>query len=162
MKRSKWVIILINLGILLAYFNYSIFSKEGLLNNGKLVLLKLAPVDPRSLMQGDYMELRYEISGGIDAEKLPKRGFCVVRVNDSGIARRVRLQAGKQPLQAGEYLIRYNAPDAWNIHIGAESYFFQEGHSDKYAKAQFAGIRVDGRGNSLLEGLYDERMRKIN
>ncbi|MFX7329222.1 GDYXXLXY domain-containing protein, partial [Acinetobacter baumannii] len=34
-------------------------QKEMLLKEGQLVLLPLAPVDPRSLMQGDYMALRY-------------------------------------------------------------------------------------------------------
>ncbi len=27
-----------------------------------MVLLRLAPVDPRSLMQGDYMRLNYELA----------------------------------------------------------------------------------------------------
>ena len=58
MKNIKWWIILINLILLLVYFNGSILSKEDLLKNGKLILLELAPVDPRSLMQGDYMSLR--------------------------------------------------------------------------------------------------------
>ena len=55
MKNIKWWIILINLILLLVYFNGSIISKEDLLKNGKLILLELAPVDPRSLKQGDYM-----------------------------------------------------------------------------------------------------------
>ena len=68
MKKYKWAIIVVNLILLLAYFNYSVFQKERILKDGKLILLELAPVDPRSLMQGDYMELWYKIS---DAAHFP-------------------------------------------------------------------------------------------
>ncbi|HMT00386.1 MAG TPA: GDYXXLXY domain-containing protein, partial [Saprospiraceae bacterium] len=79
MKNIKWWIILINLILLLVYFNGSIISKEDLLKNGKLILLELAPVDPRSLMQGDYMSLRYKISEGLKSDSLAKQGYCVVK-----------------------------------------------------------------------------------
>ena len=45
---------LVGVGILVAV-NVSIWQKEQLLDHGKVVLLPLAPVDPRSLMQGDYI-----------------------------------------------------------------------------------------------------------
>ena len=64
MKKTKWIILLVNLFLLMGYFNYSVLKKEKLLSDGHLILLKLAPVDPRSLMQGDYMRLRYDISNG--------------------------------------------------------------------------------------------------
>ncbi len=40
----------------------SIIEKEKMLDEGKLVLLRLARADSRSLVQGDYVRLRYEIS----------------------------------------------------------------------------------------------------
>ena len=89
MKKYKWIIILINLIILLCLFNNSILKKEELLSNGQLVLLELAPVDPRSLMQGDYMRLRYAISGNINSDSISKRGFCVVKLEENGIAKKV-------------------------------------------------------------------------
>lgn len=49
------------LALALTLVNIDIFNKEKILSEGRLVLLKLAPVDPRSLMQGDYMNLRFEI-----------------------------------------------------------------------------------------------------
>lgn len=39
---------------ILALVNASILDKEKLLSEGQVVYLELAPVDPRSLMQGDY------------------------------------------------------------------------------------------------------------
>ncbi len=41
MRKYKWVIILINLVLLLAFFTYSVVQKEALLTNGKLILLDL-------------------------------------------------------------------------------------------------------------------------
>jgi uncharacterized membrane-anchored protein len=160
MKRYKWIVILVNLALLLVFFNHSIIKKEQLLSNGKLALLKLAPVDPRSLMQGDYMRLNYEISGNVPMDSIAKRGYCVVKLDSVGVAYRVRLQKGKTPVFPGEYLIRYNAAQ-WNISIGADSYFFEEGQADKYAVAKYGGIKVDDNGNSVLEGLYDEKLRLI-
>ena len=161
MKKYKWIIILANLIILLVYFNYSVSEKEELLKDGKLVLLQLAPVDPRSLMQGDYMSLRYSISENINADQLPKRGYCIVRLNSKGIAEKVRFQQNAAPLSKGEYLIKYSSSDQWNINIGAESFFFQEGHARKYEMAKYGGIKIDKDGNSLLVGLYDENLKNI-
>ena len=161
MKNIKWWIILINLILLLVYFNGSILSKEDLLKNGKLILLELAPVDPRSLMQGDYMSLRYKISEGLKSDSLAKQGYCVVKQDASGVAQKQRFQNEKSPLAPGVQVIKYNYADQWNVHIGAESYFFQEGQAEKYQKAKYGGIRVDEDGNSVLVGLYDELKRRI-
>ncbi|SHG50528.1 GDYXXLXY domain-containing protein [Chryseobacterium vrystaatense] len=161
MKKYKWIIILLNLIILLVYFNYSVSKKEELLKDGQLVLLQLAPVDPRSLMQGDYMNLRYAISNNTGTEHLPKRGYCVVRLDSKGIAEKVRFQQETTPLNKDEYLIKYTAPNEWNINIGAESFFFQEGQAKKYERAKYGGVRIDKDGNSLLVGLYNEQLKNI-
>ncbi|KUJ50650.1 GDYXXLXY domain-containing protein [Chryseobacterium sp. JAH] len=161
MKKYKWLIILLNLTLLLAYFNWSVFKKEELLKDGQLVLLKLAPVDPRSLMQGDYMTLRYDISENIDTKKISKRGYCIVKLNKQGVAEKVRYQKEVTPLNSGEYLIQYNAPDSWNINIGAESYFFEEGQAEKFDKAAYGGVKIDKNGNSILIGLYNKNLKLI-
>lgn len=161
MKKYKWIIVLLNLVLLLVYFNHSITKKEELLKDGQLILLELAPVDPRSLMQGDYMTLRYEISEDIDFDNMPKRGYCVVRLDSSGIANKIRFQKDVSPLNVGEHLIEYTSPDKWNVNIGAESFFFEEGQAEKYEKAKYGGVKIDKDGNSLLLGLYDEHQQKI-
>jgi len=164
MKKYKWLIIVLNLLLLLGYFNYSVVKKEELLENGQLVLLELAPVDPRSLMQGDYMALRYKISEDLYYDKIgkmSKRGYCVVRIDSNGIADKVRFQEELTPLNDSEYLIKYKALDWRNINIGAGSFFFQEGYAQKYEQAKYGGIKIDKNGNSLLIGLYDEQRKKI-
>jgi uncharacterized membrane-anchored protein len=162
MKKYKWIVILLNLILLLGYFGYSMAQKEKLLREGELVLLELAPVDPRSLMQGDYMALRYRIATDQrEKEIISKRGYCVVRIDSNGIATRVRFQEATSPRHEGEFLINYTSPNQWTVNIGAESYFFQEGDAKKYEVAKYGGVRIDQLGNSLLVGLYDENKKWI-
>lgn len=161
MKKYKWIIILINLIILLGLFNNSILQKEELLTEGQLVLLELAPVDPRSLMQGDYMRLNYEISNNINTDSISKRGFCVVKLKENGVAEKVRIQEKRTPINVNEFLIEYTSREWRGINIGAESYFFQEGEAEKFEKAKYGGIKIDNKGNSLLVGLYDKNRIKI-
>src|SRR5436190_15305240 len=52
----------ISCAMVLALLNFSIVGKERQLESGKVVFLELAPVDPRSLMQVDYMALRFKIA----------------------------------------------------------------------------------------------------
>jgi uncharacterized membrane-anchored protein len=161
MKKYKQLFIILNLLLLLSYFAWAVIQKETLLKKGQLVLLELAPVDPRSLMQGDYMQLRYKISEDFDAKGMPKRGYCVVRLDKNGIADGLRFQKHRSPLNPGEQLIEYASSDNRGIHIGAESFFFQEGQSKKYEKAKYGGIKIDSNGNSLLICLFDEHLLKL-
>lgn len=161
MKRYKWILIVLNLLILLVYFNFSVSKKERILKDGRLILLELAPVDPRSLMQGDYMSLSYAIADLESDKKIPKRGFCVIKLDSNQVAKRVRFQKEKTPLSQSEHLIEYTAPNEWSVNIGAESYFFQEGETEKFEKAKYGGIRIDKHGNSVLVGLYNEKLKLI-
>jgi uncharacterized membrane-anchored protein len=160
MKNYKWIIVAFNLILVLFLFNRSIVEKEHLLSNGKLVLLKLAPVDPRSLMQGDYMRLNYDISRGIANDSIPKRGYCIVRIDENGVGAKIRLQHNIKPLNDGEYAIAYTA-NRWRMNIGAESYFFEEGQAVKYDSAKYGGMKIDQNGNNLLIGLYDRNLKEI-
>ena len=161
MKKYKWAIILANLAIILFFFNRSIIQKEDLLANGKLILLELAPVDPRSLMQGDFMLLRYKVTRGINGDSISKRGYFVVKPDSSGVSQRVRIQDGTIPLNDGETLVEYTVANWRFVNVGANSFFFEEGQAEKYSKAKYGAMKVDGKGNTLLIGLYDEKRLMI-
>ena len=160
MKKYKWILILANLLLLLVFFNHSVLRKEKILSEGKLILLELAPVDPRSLMQGDYMQLRYDIASDVKFDSIPKRGFCIVNLDQYGVATRVRFQKDNLPLSDNEYAIEYTAGN-WNINIGAESFFFEEGQAHKYDSAKYGGLKIDKEGNSILVGLFDVQVQVI-
>lgn len=161
MKKYKSLIIALNLLFLLSYFTYSILTKEKTLKSGRLVLLELRPVDPRSLMQGDYMDLSYAISENFREQVNSKRGYCVVKLDSNSVASCIRFQKNKTPLHPNEYLINYTSPSPWHMNIGAESFFFQEGDSKKYNAAKYGALKIDENGNSLLIGLYTKQFKKI-
>lgn len=159
MKWNKNWLIPLNVLLVLALYNYGICTKENLLKTGKQVYLQLAPVDPRSLMQGDYMRLSFAMDS-IRNDSLPKRGFFVVKTDSRGLVIAARSQSEPTPLQSDEQLIRYTT-NFNGIQLGAESYFFQEGTAEKYASARYGLLRVDRAGNTLLVGLCDSTLRKL-
>lgn len=167
MKKYKWLLIGGNLILLLAYFNWSVFRKEQTLKEGELVLFRLAPVDPRSLMQGDYMALNYEVANIVQNDMtdtlalLPWRGYAVIALDSNQVAKIVRLQPDKGQLANNEKLIKYHKGQSDLLKLGAESFFFEEGKGELYEKATYGGLRVDRDGNSILVGLYDEHFRLI-
>lgn len=161
MKKYKNYIILFNLLIILILINLSIYQKENVLTHGDLVLLELAPVDPRSLMQGDYMQLDYAATQDIGhLDSIPKRGFCIVRLDSNGVGESLRLQKNAAPLSSGEYAIPYTVSN-WQLSIGADSFFFEEGQAEKFESAKYGGLRIDKRGNNVLIGLFDENRKQI-
>lgn len=138
-----------------------IVHKELVLASGTTALLRLAPRDPRSLLQGDYMELRYAIAAEVEkqAQGWPRDGALVVALDGNGVATFVRRHADA-PLAAGERLLRYRLRGA-GLRLGAESFFFQEGQGSLYAAARYGELKVAPDGESVLVGLRDEQRRVL-
>lgn len=163
MSRLRLALFLGGLALVLGMANYAIWQKQTVVDQGRPVLLRLAPVDPRSLIQGDYMRLRYAASQGAvaDIDALPWRGRFVLRLDAAGVAAFVRVDDGTD-LAADEVRIVYRKRGRFGgIDLGAGSFFFQEGDADLYADAQYGVLRVAEDGGSVLVGLADENLRTI-
>lgn len=161
MKKYSRILIIANLILLLGYFNWSVYQKEQTLKDGQLVLLQLAPVDPRSLMQGDYMRLNYkEASSDLIDKQTDTRGYAILRTDSNQIGKIVRLQNTLEPVNGNELVIKYKIINR-RLFLGAESFFFEEGQDTLYQKAVYGGLKVDDKGQSLLVGLYDEDFHLI-
>jgi uncharacterized membrane-anchored protein len=161
MKRFKLILILLNLFALLAFVNYSAIQKEKILKDGKLVFLELIESNAKApLIQGDMVRLKYMIVKGLIFDTLYKRGFVVVKLDSNSIAERIRFQPKTVPLYENEFLIEYSK-GYFSLNIGAENYFIQQGDAKKYQVAKFGAVKVDTNGNSILMGLYDEHLKKI-
>jgi uncharacterized membrane-anchored protein len=155
------LLITASLVFVLVAVGFATVQKEQLIRHGAVVLLELAPVDPRSLMQGDYMQLRYAIvdrDDSFESEK-PTDGHYVLHVDAQRVASLVRIHDG-QPLGRDELLLRYRGRDRM-IRLGAEAFFFQEGHAERYANARYGELRVARDGESVLVGLRDAERRPI-
>lgn len=160
--KTKWIIIFANLALVISLFINAVVKKELLLKNGKLLLLELAPVDPRSLIQGDYMALNYDISRDFDNEnEIRNNGFIIVKADSLGVAQKVRIQAGAEPKEYDEWAIPYKKNSSWTVSIGAQSYFFEEGKAELFENAGYGGVIIDRKGNLILEGMYDKNRHRI-
>lgn len=157
MSKKYKIVVAANLILVLAFFAFSVVQKETLISKGTEVLLRLAPVDPRSLMQGDYMALNYEVLDKIDYNS--KSGYIVVKVDRNKVAKFVRRQNSKKT-NNGELVIFYKKHEG-RLTIGADNYFFQEGSAKKFENAKYGLLKVDSDGNSILVGLCDKDGRLI-
>ena len=149
-------LVVAGLVLTLAVPNVLVLQKERLLASGTPMLLELAPVDPRSLIQGDYMRLDYGISRQLaDSQRAwPPTGEIVVRVDDQGVARFVRRHGSGTPVSGGEHLLTYRQRRG-RIQIGTDAFHFQEGHAQRYVGARYGEVRVSSSGTSVLVGLRD-------
>jgi len=126
------------------------------------VLLRLAPRDPRSLMQGDYMALRYgmaaEVARVADDAKISD-GHAVVQLDNRQVARFVRLDDG-ETLRANETLLRFRKRGE-TVRLASDAYFFEEGQWKTFESARYGELRVDDDGNAVLTGLRDENFQPL-
>ena len=159
MRGMRASLLLLGLAMTLGAANYDIVRKQRIVDHGAEILLPIRPADPRSLLQGDYMSLRYAhtaLPPDSLTASLPRRGSVVVRLDADGVAAFARLDDGV-PLAAGELRLRYKRRlYEQEVSYGADAFYFQEGLADLYAKAKFGVLRVDGEGNSILVGLAGE------
>lgn len=157
----KAIAILAGLAILAAA-NYTIYSRERQLADGAVVLLELAPVDPRSLMQGDYMALRFKVADqafGREPRENARDGRIVVKLDERGVGSFVRRDEGG-PLAPGEVLLRYRIRDR-QAKFATNAFFFQEGYAQHYAGARYGEFRVSPSGELLLTHLRGEKLGRL-
>lgn len=146
-------------GIILAGVNYTIYAREQLLRHGQVVLLELAPVDPRSLMQGDYMALDFAINRTAfvgQAFETLRDGTMVVTLDSNHIAQFKRL-ADNAPLQPDERVLRYRVRNG-QPKFATNAYFFQEGTAARYETARYGEFRVSDSGDMILTQLRDAKL----
>lgn len=132
--------------------NALIASKEAAIRNGETMYLELAPFDPRSLMQGDYMSLDYQLERNAEqGGPADRRGWVIVRVDSNKIAHFAGFHTGRS-LAPGERLLRYRR-GRHGLQIGANAFFFQEGHASHYASARYGEYKVAPTGECVLVSL---------
>jgi uncharacterized membrane-anchored protein len=138
--------------LVLGAVNWSIYSKERIKTQGERVYLELAPVDPRSLMQGDYMALRFALTNGLGTQA---GGSAPVAVDEKGVATLVGV-GGTESLR-----IRYRIRNG-QVWLGTNAYFFEEGTAARYEAARYGEFRVDRRsGEAVLVALRDKDFKPL-
>ena len=176
-RITAWVI-WAGLALVLVTINTSILTKERLLRDGTVLRLALAPVDPRSLMQGDYMALSLalardalrardaspdspaEVMTDEDFWRHNEQGELIVTRATDGTATFTRFARPGAPLAAGEHVLRYRVRDG-RLRVATDAWFFEEGQGDVYAAAKFGEFRVAPNGESILTGMLDAQLQPL-
>lgn len=137
---------------------YAVRDNERILAEGRVVLVHLAPVDPRSLMQGDYMALRY----AIDNEILRGDGegrYAHLAVDAEGRASLAGL-GDRLPDDPALVAMKLRSRDGRET-VGPNAFFFQEGRGEDFSGAQWGEFRVDASGKALLTHLRGEDLVRL-
>lgn len=144
-----WLGVLLCLGVP----NAMVALKEQSLRGGRLVLLRLAPVDPRSIMQGDYMRLNYADMPTLPPDA-PTRGFVSADADDRGVLSNFRLG------DAGPVRIRYRVQDG-RLRIATDAFYFEEGHASRYEPAAYGKFHLSDAGELTLRSLLDAEFHDL-
>lgn len=155
----KKIVFIASTLLVFAAFNYGIYQKEHIKANGETVLLELAPVDPRSLIQGEYMRLRYAIERNQPYQAKDKCGYMVVGLDQNKVGTFKRFHDGGA-LAADEKLLHYHHQSG-QLRIVPNSFMFQEGQAKLYEQARYGVFKFDARGHHILVGLADKKRQMI-
>ncbi len=162
---------LIVLGAVLVFgaLNFAIVAKERIQREGERVYLTLAPVDPRSLMQGDYMALRFALVQALErnnergavgnaVHSPPREGetrFAEVVLDANHVASLAEVDA------AARIKLRYRIRNG-HVWLGTNAFFFEEGSADRFSGARYGEFRVDRQsGEAVLVGLRDAALKAL-
>lgn len=166
--------------LVLGAVDYGAWHKEQIRRDGEVVYLELAPVDPRSLMQGDYMALRFRLAQDIDrrlgdasaieatpAAAPPARRAGPRRPDEGELAfapltldeRRVATLA--DVADDGALRLRYRIHHG-GVWLGTNAFFFSEGQAARLRGARYGEFRLDkSSGEAVLVGLRDAQLRPL-
>lgn len=156
-KNKKPLFLILNFLLLFVLLSLAAFREEGY-KKREAFYLKLAPVDPRSLMQGDYMVLDYEIvnSARIKLQQLEeeenriiKKGFLVLRLDDKKVA--VFEDLSEKVSNKPDLLFVAFRSNGFDIRINADSFLFQEGEAARYEEAQYSKVVLIGTQLRLVD-----------
>lgn len=142
--------------------NVGLWRNEQLIAHGRPVLVEIVPVDPRSLLQGDYMRLAFRLPGdvpdavGLDATR-PK---VLAALDERGVATVQRLARPGEAPGAGGLLIEL-APSDGRWTLVTDAWHFREGEAARFAQARYGEFRVQPDGRALLVGLRDAALRPL-
>ncbi len=145
----------------------TVLDRERILEQGRIVLVQLTPVDPRSLMQGDYMRLSFAIDRKLEKSgeepPSPPPAYAHFALDEQDRARLIGVSSALQPNalpSAAAVTIRIRQRDG-QLTIGPNAFFFQEGTAKGYEAARWGEFRVATDGTVLLTHLRDAELNRL-
>jgi uncharacterized membrane-anchored protein len=149
--------------------NYDVMKKEQVITGGQKIYIALAPRDPRSLMQGDFMALNFgfprDIQTALDKDDFMHQGVTVVAALDSkGVATVLRVidpaTPDTTPLPSGQIRLPLKRKGGQWVLV-TDAFYFPEGRGEPFKQAKFGEFRGLADGRALLVGLADESLKPL-
>ena len=129
--------------------------KSAVVRDGTRILLTMRPVDPRSLVQGDYMAIRYHRD--LEKQLLGIGSPAILTMNEAGVVQSARRDDGS--LKSNEVLARVHG-SAEEPRVAPTSFLFEEGTADTWSKAVLVEARVKD-GALVMTGLTDAAGKRL-
>jgi uncharacterized membrane-anchored protein len=144
--------------LVLATAGVAIAQFEHTLKTGRVVNIALAPLDPRSIMQGDYMALAYAIDRELPEDAAQyKYAWLSVDAKQQASLHSLNNSLPQEP-QLVAVLLRQRDGI---VSVGPNAFFFAEGTGALYEQAPYGQLRVDAGGKALLVSLLDENLHVL-
>jgi len=148
---ARRVLVVLGAALVLVAVDTAVVGKERIRRDGEVVYLALAPVDPRSLVQGDYMALRFALAADLERQERGERDGQVAFAPLALDARHVATLAEAAAPAALKLRYRLRGGRVW---LGTNAFFFEEGSADRFRGARYGEFRVDpASGEAVLVGL---------
>lgn len=154
------------------FFAGLVMKNEWHLHQSKSIFIKLKPVDPRSILQGDYMALAYELNlqslkALTESEALDQVIFNHASVPAKVILdsrnRVIRTVLDPKSLSNEQNLILKNPDNHYqSLYPASRSFLFAEGLAHCYEKAKYAEFKVNTKGEAILFDLRGEELQPLN
>ncbi|WP_151744682.1 GDYXXLXY domain-containing protein [Acinetobacter calcoaceticus] len=156
------------------FFVGLIAKNEWHLYHSKSIFIELKPVDPRSILQGDYMALAYELNlqtpkplAEKENETLNQRIFNYAsihaKVSLDSHNKVIRTILEPNNLSAEQTLILKNPENRYQaLYPASRSFLFAEGLAQCYQKAKYAEFKVNTKGEAILFDLRGEGLQPLN
>ncbi|VTU06988.1 Uncharacterized membrane-anchored protein [Actinobacillus indolicus] len=159
---------LVTLILTLGIAQFTIHQNEDVLENGESIVLKLAPRDPRSIMQGDYMELHYELLNQVgnalpNEEMTNSKAYALLTLDEQRIATLCRIEFEKPQhfdgCAQGIYLpVTLNSYG--DLSLPTQQFFFPEGKGEYFNQAEYGEYRFK-EGKALLLRLLNTELEAL-
>ena len=152
MKIAFWATVAGQIILLVAF----IAVKENTLRTGTSVLLQTVPIDPRSLLQGEYVVLRYEIgdiSGKMPNSRQGDTIYVQLMEDSDGVWRAIGYAMNRPG--ADRVFIQGTVAGRGRLEFGIDTYFIPEGTGRIIERSRDVKVRVavNSRGAAVIEEL---------
>ena len=149
-RIAFWIVVAGQLVFLLGF----IAVKEVALRTGTEVVLQTVPVDPRSLLQGDYAVLDYEIADlppFMRDEPIGETIYVVLK-DEGNVWTGARYSASLRSVE-GEIYIKGRVDRQGHSDFGIRTYFVPEGtgHIIEGAQDVKVAVNLDSEGNAIIK-----------